>query len=70
MCVQGFEKVIGPNHPSTLTLLNNIAMLLRQQDRLDEAEPFLRRALAGSEQTLGPDHQHTLQVRICTLRAI
>ena len=43
----------GPTHPGTLISVNNLAGLLQAQGKLDEAEPLYRRALAGSEETLG-----------------
>lgn len=45
------------------TDLNNLAGLLRATNRLDEAEPLFRRALAIMEASLGPDHPNTVIVR-------
>ena len=36
--------------------LNNLAGLLRDTNRLAEAEPLYRRALAIDEKSFGPDH--------------
>ena len=36
--------------------LNNLAALLQDTNRLEEAEPLMRRALAIDEQSYGPDH--------------
>ena len=36
--------------------LNNLAVLLQDTNRLAEAEPLMRRALAIDEQSYGPDH--------------
>jgi hypothetical protein len=36
--------------------LNNLAHLLQATNRLSEAEPLYRRAVAINEQSLGPDH--------------
>ena len=36
--------------------LNNLARLLQETNRLGEAEPLYRRALALVEANLGPDH--------------
>jgi tetratricopeptide (TPR) repeat protein len=38
------------------TGLNNLAELLSDTNRLAEAEPLFRRALAITEKSLGPDH--------------
>jgi tetratricopeptide (TPR) repeat protein len=43
----------GKLHPSTFLLTNNLALLLRDQGRLSEAEPFYRIALAGRREKLG-----------------
>src|SRR5271169_6261314 len=36
--------------------LNHLAALLQETNRLPEAEPLMRRALAIDEQSYGPDH--------------
>ena len=43
---------LGPDQPDASADLHNLAMLLRDTNRLDEAEPLLRRALAISEASL------------------
>ena len=43
--------------------LNNLAQLLQATNRLAEAEPLVRRALAIVEASLGPDHPNTMKVR-------
>jgi len=57
------EREFGPDHPTTDTLLNNLAELYREQGRyaeaellLKQAEPLLKRALAIDEKAMGPDH--------------
>ena len=49
----------SPTEPSTPTSpsdLNNLAQLLQATNRLAEAEPLMRRALAIDEQSYGPEH--------------
>ena len=46
--------------PHTLMTVNNLAVLLKDQGKLDEAKAMYERALAGRERTLGADHPHTL----------
>ena len=58
--IAGFEEAYGPAHPSTLATVYNLAILLREQGKYDEAEPLYRRALAGKEEALGPAHPDTL----------
>jgi tetratricopeptide (TPR) repeat protein len=42
--------------PSTASALGNFGAMLREASRYDEAEPYLRRALAVYVKTLGPRH--------------
>jgi hypothetical protein len=42
------------------SLINNLAILLKNQGKLAEAEPLYREALAGRRRTLGGDHHNTL----------
>ncbi|RPA89516.1 TPR-like protein, partial [Choiromyces venosus 120613-1] len=58
--LEGFEKVFGPDHPDTLTTVNNLASVLKYRGRHGESEAMSRRALEGLEKVLGPDHPHTL----------
>ncbi|MFQ5954784.1 MAG: tetratricopeptide repeat protein [Kiloniellales bacterium] len=50
------EQELGPDHPTTGALLNNLADLYLAQGRHAEAEPLHRRALAIREKVLGPEH--------------
>ncbi|CUS15407.1 unnamed protein product, partial [Tuber aestivum] len=50
------EKVLGPDHPHTLTSLS----VLATQRKYDESGAMNRRALERQEKVLGPDHPHTL----------
>src|SRR6516225_8483646 len=54
------ESSLGPEHPDTLTLVNNVAALYNLLGRLTEAEPLYRRALQGRERALGREHPDTL----------
>jgi tetratricopeptide (TPR) repeat protein len=54
------ERVLGTEHPETLTSVNNLASLYDKQGRFGEAEPLNLRALAGWERVLGADHPDTL----------
>ena len=40
--LEGSERVLGPDHPDTLVSLNNLAVLLQAQGKLEEAEPLYR----------------------------
>jgi tetratricopeptide (TPR) repeat protein len=41
---------------NTATILNNLALLLKDTNRLQEAEPLMRRALAIDEKSYAPEH--------------
>ncbi|KAI4086757.1 MAG: hypothetical protein LQ339_009003 [Xanthoria mediterranea] len=58
--LDGYEKVLGKEHPSTLTSVSNLASVLRFQGKYDEAEQINRRALDSSEKVLGNEHPSTL----------
>ena len=53
------EKMLGPEHPDTTIILNNLANVLRARGDLAEARPLSERALAISEKVLGPEHPDT-----------
>ncbi|MGA7239941.1 MAG: FxSxx-COOH system tetratricopeptide repeat protein [Bryobacteraceae bacterium] len=54
------ERVLGREHPNTLTLVNNLAFLLSSKGDYDGAEPLYRRALEAQERVLGHEHPNTL----------
>jgi tetratricopeptide (TPR) repeat protein len=58
--LSGYEKTLGPDHNSTLDIINNLGLLYSDQGRLDDAEKAYNRALAGLEKALGSDHLSTL----------
>ena len=58
--VEERERVLGVDHPDTLSSVNNLGSLLKAQGKLEEAEVLYRRALEGRERVLGVDHPDTL----------
>ena len=48
------EKSYGPDHPEVAIRLNNLAICFKATNRLAEAEPLMRRALAIDETELRP----------------
>jgi Tfp pilus assembly protein PilF len=58
--LQARERVLGPEHPNTLTSVNNLAFCLQAKGDAIAAEPLYRRALQAREQVLGPQHPDTL----------
>ena len=44
--LESLEKALGPDDPNVAAVLNNLALLLWQMSRLDEAIPYQERATA------------------------
>ena len=57
------ERVLGPEHPSTLSSLNNLANLYKNLGQYEQAESLYQRALTTYEHVLGTDHPNTITVR-------
>ena len=55
-------RVLGPDHPDTLTILNNLAGAYESAGRLDEAITLYEQVLTDSIHILGPDHPNTLTI--------
>ena len=58
--VASCRETLGDKHPQTLLSINNMALLLKDQGKLAEAEGLCREALTGSRETLGNKHPETL----------
>ena len=56
------EKVQGPEHPDTITSVNNLGLVLSDQGKYEEAEAMYRRALRDREKVQGPKHPDTLTI--------
>jgi tetratricopeptide (TPR) repeat protein len=52
--LEGFERLVGPEHPSTVSVVNNLGTLLYTQQKLGDAQQMYERALVGRERVLGP----------------
>ena len=57
------ERVLGPDHPDTLTTRNNLAGAYKDVGRFGEAIELYKRVLADQERILAPDHPDTLAAR-------
>ena len=57
------ERILGPDHPNTLTTRNNLAESYRAAGRIDEAITLHKQNLNDRERILGPDHPNTLTSR-------
>jgi hypothetical protein len=56
-------RILGPDHPDTLTARSYLASAYQEAGRTAEAIPLHERTLADSERILGPDHSDTLSSR-------
>ena len=55
------EQALGPEHPDTLTNVNNLAFFLYDRGRLRRMPSrSTKRPLDAREQVLGPEHPDTL----------
>ena len=59
--VRKFKKSLGENNQNTRTLVNNLALLLQKQERLEEIEPLLRHILATSRAEFGDFSESTVK---------
>ncbi|KAL8756936.1 MAG: hypothetical protein Q9199_002579 [Rusavskia elegans] len=46
----------GPNHPNVALIMSNLAIVIKHQDRYDEAEEYARKAYEINKDVLGPEH--------------
>jgi BioD-like phosphotransacetylase family protein len=54
------KRVLGAEHPHTLTIAGNLASSLSSKGKYDEAEKMEREVLAVKQRVLGADHPDTL----------
>eukprot|EP01050_Picozoa_sp_SAG11_P019895 SAG11_NODE_3245_length_2584_cov_3.260362_2_plen_135_part_00 len=54
------SATLGASHRCTLASASNLALLLQDQGKLDEAEPLCRETLRVQRETLGGTHPSTL----------
>ena len=58
--VTDFKRVLGADHPGTLTARNNLAIAYKGAGRTDEAISLLEQTLPEMERVQGADHPDTL----------
>jgi tetratricopeptide (TPR) repeat protein len=61
--LKALESRLGPDHPSTLTGRNNLALAYLATGRADDAVRLHEGVLKALESRLGPDHPNTLSSR-------
>ncbi|KAH8723386.1 kinesin light chain 3 [Phaeosphaeriaceae sp. PMI808] len=54
------KRILGEEHPDTLTNMNNLAFLILEQGRWKEAEELQAQVLEISKRILGEEHPNTL----------
>jgi len=54
------SRVLGQEHPDTLTSMANLAFTWKQLDRLEEAIKLLEECVMFRSQILGVDHPDTM----------
>lgn len=57
------ERILGPDHPTTLTSRNSLASAYESVGDLSRAISMYEQTLADRERVLGLDHEHTLVSR-------
>ncbi len=63
-CLHRIKQAKGINHPEYATGLNNLALVIRDQGRNEEAEEIFRQALEICNRLLGPEHPTAKTVKI------
>jgi hypothetical protein len=58
--LQKMKATLGPDHPNTLTSMNNLAGAYRVNGQLAKAVPLYEQTLQKRKAQLGPDHLNTL----------
>ena len=58
-CLAKYKRVLGEDHPDTLSSLNNLANLFKNKGDYDRALPMYEECLAKSKRVLGEDHPDT-----------
>ncbi|GLB39577.1 putative patatin-like phospholipase [Lyophyllum shimeji] len=59
--VEARKRMLGKDHPSTLTSIANLASTYRSQGRFEEAERLGVEVVEATKQVLGKDHPDTLK---------
>jgi hypothetical protein len=49
------KQVLGPEHPDTLTSMNNLAFTWKSKGKIEIALPPMEQCVAFSNRLLGPD---------------
>ncbi|KAH8832112.1 hypothetical protein DL96DRAFT_1779913 [Flagelloscypha sp. PMI_526] len=58
--VEGMKRLLGPEHPDTLTTMHNLASSYTDLGRATEAASLTEQVLALRKRIIGPEHPNTL----------
>ncbi|KAL8852731.1 MAG: hypothetical protein Q9221_002361 [Calogaya cf. arnoldii] len=58
---QGYKKYLGSDHPHTTTMLTNLGISCRNQNKFEDAEIYLEESWKISQRSLGPEHPDSLR---------
>ena len=58
-----FRRILGDDHPDTLTVRSNLAFAYLEAGELSRAIPLFERILCDRQRALGDDHPDTLAAR-------
>ncbi|EXL39944.1 hypothetical protein FOCG_17446 [Fusarium oxysporum f. sp. radicis-lycopersici 26381] len=54
------QRILGDEHPHTITAMSNLANTLSDQGKLDEAASMMKEVLEKRQRILGDEHPHTI----------
>merc|ERR1712176_1299501 len=57
--LKGFDNALGKDDPQTLTCMHQLGVALQAQQKLKDAERYMRKALTARKRTLGTSHADT-----------
>ena len=61
--LKGREQLLPAMHPDVVSTIYNLALVLKKQGNLSEAEVYFKKALSLYESVLGPTHNLTKMCR-------
>ena len=62
LALEGYERILGAEHPNTLRCLHGFGGILLRNGNRDGAEALYLRALEGYEKTVGGEHPSSLAI--------
>lgn len=69
MILKAHKKILGAEHPGTLSSMSNLAMTYSHLNRLEDAEDMTKQSYKKHKKLLGAENPHTLST-MCQLVSI